>query len=308
VIVLGIFAAIAASALYNGGIILQALEARDQPREHALRASLLLRLARRRRWLAGTAMTLLGWPLQTLALLAAPLTVVQPALSIGLLLLLVVGARMPGERVGRAEVAGVAAIIGGVVVMGIVAPMDPPVTKPLDESATVLLSVLGVITVAPYLLRPFRPLGPAAIAATAGLAYGWGAIANKLVANGLSTGHWLAVLGWASATGVASLVAVSSEMTALQTRSATQVGPILFVMETLVPVLAAPVVANERFGHSTAESIVFGVGLVVVIVGAVLISRSPVVGHLIGLGKGRAVGPAPGMAAVDQSSEDLLVH
>ena len=42
-------------------------------------------------------------PLHVVALLLAPLTVVQPALASGLLLLLVLGDRMLGERVGSLE-------------------------------------------------------------------------------------------------------------------------------------------------------------------------------------------------------------
>ena len=49
------------------------------PEEHGLRLSLLLRLLRRPRWLAGAAMNFLGWPLQTVALLLAPLTSCSPA-------------------------------------------------------------------------------------------------------------------------------------------------------------------------------------------------------------------------------------
>ena len=51
---LGIICAIGASALYNTSVALQALEAREVGHEHALRASLIGRLARNRRWLIAT--------------------------------------------------------------------------------------------------------------------------------------------------------------------------------------------------------------------------------------------------------------
>src|SRR5919108_5732094 len=93
-VLLGMAAAVAASAMYNVAIALQAIEAREVPAEHGLRLSLLARLVRRRRWLAGAGLNFLGWPVQTVALLAAPLTVVQPCLAAGLLLLLAIGSRM----------------------------------------------------------------------------------------------------------------------------------------------------------------------------------------------------------------------
>ena len=99
----GIVAAVAASLLYNASIALQALEAREVPGEHSLRPSLIGRLVRNRRWLGATALGLAGWPLEVAALLLAPLTVVQPCLASGLILLLWLGATQLGERPGRAS-------------------------------------------------------------------------------------------------------------------------------------------------------------------------------------------------------------
>jgi drug/metabolite transporter (DMT)-like permease len=114
VLALGIAAAVGASLLYNTSIALQALEAREVPGEHGLRPSLLGRLLRNRRWLGATAVGLLGWPFEIAALLLAPLTVVQPCLASGLLLLLWLGATRLGERPGRRELAAVAAIVVGI--------------------------------------------------------------------------------------------------------------------------------------------------------------------------------------------------
>ncbi len=60
-------------------------------------------LVRRARWLLGTGLSMLGWPLQVVALLLAPLVVVQPALAVGLLVLLFLAERMLGEHAGRNE-------------------------------------------------------------------------------------------------------------------------------------------------------------------------------------------------------------
>src|SRR3954471_23229987 len=119
---LGIICAIGASALYNTSVALQALEARDVGHEHALRVSLIGRLVRNPRWLIATVIGLLGWPLEIVALLLAPLTVVQPCLASGLVLLLWLGARKLGEAPGRREFVAVAAIVLGVVGVAWAAP------------------------------------------------------------------------------------------------------------------------------------------------------------------------------------------
>src|SRR5579872_7358857 len=121
-LLIGIALAAAASTLYSLGIAVQALEARDASHDHTLRISLLTHLARRMRWVLGTGMTVIGWPLQILALAYAPLVVVQPALASGLVVLLVAGERLLGERPGRREHLSVAAILAGVAGIAALAP------------------------------------------------------------------------------------------------------------------------------------------------------------------------------------------
>ena len=82
--IIGVGAAVGSAILYAVGIVLQAGAARSAPVEDALRLALFRRLVRSRRWLAGTALGLLGWALQTVALLHAPLTLVQPLLGLSL--------------------------------------------------------------------------------------------------------------------------------------------------------------------------------------------------------------------------------
>src|SRR5207302_9194536 len=102
-LVLGIAAAVGASTLYSLGIALQAPDAREAPHEEHLRPALVVGLIRRSRWLMGTGLSILGFPLQILALMLAPLVVVQPALAAGLLVLLFFGQRMLSEPAGRYE-------------------------------------------------------------------------------------------------------------------------------------------------------------------------------------------------------------
>src|SRR4051812_6681179 len=109
----GIASAAVAAACFDRGLAARALDAREVPPEYGLRPRLLTRLVRRRRWLAGTAVAFAGWPFHLLALGLAPLSLVQPTLALGLVLLLFLGHRVLGERVGGAEIAAVARGGGG---------------------------------------------------------------------------------------------------------------------------------------------------------------------------------------------------
>ncbi len=146
---LGVACACLASILFAVGVTLQALEARDVSHSHALRASLLGRLVARPRWVLATFLAGAGWPFHVTALLLAPLTVVQPALAGGLLVLLVLGDRMLGERVGALEVGAVLAIVAGVAGMAWAAPHH---TTEHGDAARVAptLGLLGLFAVAPY--------------------------------------------------------------------------------------------------------------------------------------------------------------
>jgi uncharacterized membrane protein len=275
-VALGAGAACAASSLYNLGLALQALDARDAPAGDALRLSLLTRLVRRRRWLAGTALNILGWPLQTVALLLAPLAVVQPSLAFGLVLLLGVAGWRMGERVGVREVAAVLAILGGVALLAVVAP-EPSTRHAGAAGVAAVLGVVGAVALVPFALRAAGRGGGAAAAIGAGTALAWSGLSTKLVADALHAGDVATLLVWTAATGLASGVGLLAEMTALQQRPATQVAPVVFVVQVLVPVLAAPLLAREHGGHVAATAF----GVAVVVAGALVLLASPALRSLV---------------------------
>src|SRR3954470_23347569 len=159
----GLVVAALAAACYETGYAFQALEARGVGARHALRASLIGQLVRNGRWLAATALSLLGWPLQVLALSLAPLALVQPTLALGLLLLLVLGTRVLGERVGRRELAAVALVVVGIAGLAAAAPDRSTVTG--GTGMTIAVAVLAALAVAPYALRR-RRAGLLAVMAT----------------------------------------------------------------------------------------------------------------------------------------------
>jgi len=284
VLALGIAAAVTASLLYNTSIALQALEVREVPGEHGLRPSLLGRLLRNRRWLGATALGLLGWPFEIAALLLAPLTVVQPCIASGLLLLLWLGATRLGERPGRRELAAVAAIVFGIAGVAWAAPERT--TDHADAGAVALaLALVAVPALLPYLLR--RPLAgrPQRLAllatVSAGCGYAWTAIASKLLTDELAAGAVLIAAVWLATAAASEGLALLSEMSALQRRPATHVAPTMFAVQVLLPVILAPLI----FGESWAETPGGGVALVAFIAlalaGTVLLAGSRAVGRVI---------------------------
>ena len=275
-LILGIAAAMAASAAYNVAIGLQAMEARDVPAEHGLRASLITQLLRRPRWLAGAALNFLGWPLQTVALLLAPLTVVQPCLAAGLLLLLIMGAHHLHEPVGRREIVSIAAIIAGVGVLTVASPGRSDASAG-GTSLIVILGALGLLALLPYAISRARHVSGLPVAVSAGVAFAWSGISTKLLSDALSTGNWTGIVGWAAATGIAAGLGTASEMTALQSRGATEVAPLVFVIQMVVPVLLAPILVHEHWTDTPLNGLLLLGALAVVAAGSFLLASSRIV-------------------------------
>jgi len=273
---LALAAALAASSLYSVGLALQALEARLAPREERLRLSLLRRLASRPRWLAGTALGLGGWGLQAAALALAPLTLVQPLLALGLVLLLGGGACVLGERIGRREVVGVASVAVGLAGVTLTAPERSPSHAP---AAVLIIALAGLaaLALAPYALRALAPAPGLLVAAGAGVAYACDGLATKLAVDDVSASAWAGLLVWLPAMGLAAGVGTLSEMSALQTAPATRAAPVVAVASTIVPVSLAPLLTGESWTMGTPVRAALALSLLAVAVGVFLLARSSAV-------------------------------
>lgn len=274
---LGALAALAASSLFSVGLVLQATATRGVDSRFSLHFSLIRELVTRPRWVVGSVVTLLGYPLHVVALLLAPLTVVQPALAAGLLVLLVIGSRTPGESVGRRDAAGVAAIVIGILAMTLGAPDRADVdtsTGPL----IVGLVLLGAVTLVPYIVTRVHETASTSLATMAGVAagtaYAFDGLTTKLVADHLADDEPVLALGWLVATGVVGALGFLGQATALQGRSATQVGPVIYVIPVLVPVLLAPFLTGEDWGSTPLGGGLLVASLVIVCVGTWVVSSS----------------------------------
>jgi drug/metabolite transporter (DMT)-like permease len=273
----GVAAAIVAAACFDGGLAIQALDARDQPHEHGLHPTLLARLVRRGRWLAGTGLAFAGWPFHLLALGLAPLSLVQPTLALGLVLLLYLGHRLLGERIGRTEMIAVGGVIAAVAVLAWAAP---PETSHHAGTARIAagLAPLGVIALIPLLLRPtgMRP-PPVLLPFASGAAYAFTGVTSKLVVDDLRTGVIVGLVVWVAFTAALGFAGLLLEMSALQVLPATNVGPNVFVVQVSVPVLLAPLVSGESWAHTPLSGGVILMAVAATAICAVVLTRSPAI-------------------------------
>ena len=276
---LGLAAALLASALFNVGIALQGIEARSAPKKLGLRVSLLTSLFRRKRWVLGWVLGVVGIAPQIVAFSDAPFVVVQPALASGLLILLFIGSRLFGERVTWVEIAAVCAIIGGVALVAWGAPSHTEVHR----SGAAVIAVVAGLTAAglyPFFVRGTRfDTGMASIVAS-GAGFAASNVATKLLADDFGQRHYLIAGAWAVVglgTGVAATI---TGMTAFQRRPATTVVPVSTAVQTFLPIVLEPLFLREHWGSATLDGAPILIGLVLALVGTVVVSRTHAVSEL----------------------------
>jgi hypothetical protein len=186
---------------------------------------------------------------------------------------------MLGERVGAREVVAVLAIVAGVAGMAWAAP-ERVTSHAHAGRLVVTLGALACLALLPYMLRG-RARASILVPLSAGCAFAWTGVSSKLITDYLSDGTAGAVLAWWFATGLIAAVGLLSEMSALQTRPATQVAPIVFVVQVSVPVALAPFLGGESWAHTPLGGVAIALFLVTVAAGAGLISTTRAVSGLV---------------------------
>jgi len=295
-VALGALAAAGASACYEVSYALQALEARRVHVFRTVQVSLFARLARRPLWLAAIALAVAGWPLQLLALSLAPLTLVQPIIALGVVLLLVLAARILHERIGWRERLGCAGIVLGVSGIAFAAPERSDThAGPLGLGLT--LGGLAVLVAAPYAAAAGgRALSALWLVVAAGAGDAWAAFGAKLVVDELSRGAIPVALAFGVACAAALGAGLLSETSALQHFPAARVGPAVMAMQVAIPVMLAPLVGGEQWRNTPLGGGVLVLSLALVTASGAVLAASPAIAGL-GEHDGRSGDPS-GIAEV----------
>jgi hypothetical protein len=176
VTVLGLLLGLASAAAINGGYVLQHTSASALP-PLSLRSPLhsLALLFRSGRWAVGFFAGIGGWGLYVGALALAPLSLVQAASAAGIAVLAV-----GGERLATAERVGVAAALGGLVLLGL--SLGSHAHSGHGSSRLVIAWLLGSAAVAAAVSRLLP--GGAGLGTAAGVLYAAGDVGTKAAFGG----------------------------------------------------------------------------------------------------------------------------
>ena len=277
----GLALALAGAVCFECSFVLQALAVREVPTMKRPGVGALRRLVARPRWTFGILLGLAGFALQVLALRHAPLTLVQPVLASGLLLLLAFSVLVLHEPVGRREIAAVVAIIAGVSAIGIAEPAR-------GESTNEVAFAVAAVLLAAVALSAFvrRAPGVGLLLASAVAADALAVLAAAQAARALP--EVLPTVAWCALAGICGLTTLASESAALQRRGASRVAPIVLAGQVAVPVALAPLLLDERWAATPAGAPLLLCGLLAVVIASAALAASPGVSRLaVGAGEGQ---------------------
>jgi hypothetical protein len=195
------------------------------------------------------------------------------------------------------------AIAIGVIGAGLTAPPRSDSHTSEELTIALVLIALALASLLPYLLRAIHRSPASVTMIGAGFSFAWGGVATKLASDDLAQGHLLAATAWGIGTAAASAVGLLSEASALQSRPAIQVAPVVFVTQTVVPVVLAPLLLGESFSVTPLGGVPLSCSLALLVLGAALLARSPLLVALMeGERASHASGSTPSLSEPSQAT------
>jgi drug/metabolite transporter (DMT)-like permease len=298
----GLALALLSTTAYNYGLIVekQALGQLPAIGGGGRIVSFVASLATSPRWLAGFTLMLFGLAFQVLALLFAPVTLVQPVIASGVAVVIVLSRLVLHERLGRLQYACVAVMALSVVLLALSAEGAPAqvghqvsgVRLAIIAIATCLFALVAAVSALRASARRPGPGrgqsgGAVSFGIATGLLYGVAALAIKGVSGTLSHGHGIGavVLALLSSPYPYVMAACSAAglllfQTALQRCRISIVAPVSNVLGSVYFIVVGTWLFHERLPTDPVRLTLRLVGILVACGVVVLLSRQPDAGQL----------------------------
>ncbi len=247
----------------------------------ALSGSGLLRLLRNPRWVFGLVLLGAGMSLNAVALVTAPLTVVQPIGAIALVITTVVNAKDQGLTINRATVVAIGACVTGsalFVVLAVNVTQENHHVSSTDELTVVLLLALAVGIFGTLALMFRHRMSAFIYILGAGVLFGFVAVLTRIIGKHLLDPNGLGLLNvqWYSVVAIAAAGGLGSWFV----QSAYSGGPPdlviagLTVVDPMVGIAIGIVILGElRPDVHSVTAIAMGTAATLAIVGVIALSR-----------------------------------
>lgn len=266
---------LAATLLIQVGYFLWKLSAGGQPKIGEAAFKVVFRaLVTDWRWVLGFAATSIGWVLFVQATALGDISLVQPLMSAGDLMLVLMAVVFLRERLSAVEWAGVLLTVLGAVALALEAESTQVAAYAGQRLAVLLgLTLLGAVALLAANRRAQRP--EVLLAVVVGLCFGAGSVLTKAL-TAESTGSGQSVLTWAVVLNPLLLAVVLANVAGLvllqaafQRGRAAVVVPLQLALANGITVLAGVVVFAEHI------TLLRGAGIGLIVVGTTLLQLKP---------------------------------
>ena len=270
--------ALISALLFALGTVLQQQAGMEVPAS-ATSSGLLLRMARRPRWLAGVACDIVGFIAQAAALRLGQLAVVQPLLVLSVVFVLPLNARLSDQRVGRRE--GAAAALVVVALVGFLAIADPSGGRgEVSLSRWVVAGIACAAVCAPLALLGRHGPAPrraALLGAAAGVLFAFSAALTKSVVDELHLGVVHVIASWEPyALGGVGYVSMTLNQLALNTRALAATIASSTALDPIVSVALGLALFDEHLHASGLRAGGAFVALAAALLGVTVLARAEV--------------------------------
>ncbi|MDN3937360.1 MULTISPECIES: DMT family transporter [unclassified Arthrobacter] len=247
----------------------------------ALSSNGLLRLIRNRRWILGLLLLCVGTAMNAIALVSAPLTVVQPIGAIALVITTVINAKDQGLSMNRATVVAISCCVTGsalFVVLAVTVTQENHHVSAADELTVVLLLALVVALFGTLALLFKHRMSAFVYIIGAGMLFGFVAVLTRIIGRHLLDPNGLFLLNVQWYTLLAILAAGGLGSWFVQ--SAYSGGPPdlviagLTVIDPMIGIAIGVVILGElRPDVHAVTAIAMGAAALLAIVGVIALSR-----------------------------------
>ncbi len=279
------------AGFYALSSVLEQHAASKEAAKHALRLNLLVALAQRRQWLLGMAAGVAGYAMQFIALRKGSLALVQPIFVTGLVMALAGGALVQHRHFSRRDWLANAQILGGIALY--IAAAQPGPGDPRGSTlGWIILAIISTAGVAVLIAisRGSPQRRSLALGAATGIVLGTTSAITERTSHrlGISLGHALG--DWSPyVLVVASIGGLVLNQSAFQAGDLRWSLPAITVLEPLVAILIGQALFHEHVGTSALQVSGQILGLAAMVVGVLLLARSPALSRIAPVG----AGPAP---------------
>ncbi len=219
-------------------------------------------------WVCGVVLQIAGYAMYLAALRGAPLSVVHTALNGGVALFVVLAVLGLGERVRGLEWVGVAAVVAGLIALGVSLSGAAAPTRPPHNTSLFSLMLVGVALLALPLDRaPGRAIG---LSVASGLTLGLSGIFAKDLANAPSVPAALSSTALLL-TLATNIVGFALMQGAMQAGRGVVVVPIFSVLSNLVPIIGGTLVFGEPLCGEGIAGLLRPVAIILALGGAALL-------------------------------------